>query len=404
MLRRTLLSTLFTLQVFAQTTHPLTAELQKARLAVTLKEGKLSGPGADLLLRELASAQFFLIGEEHGTAEMPRFTQALLEPAWKSGYRHVGFEVGPFGIATLRTYADIEAQLKRYPWSLPFVSWKEEAALYGAATKMGASIWALDQEFVFAGTQHLERLASMATTDAAREAVSKLLERSRAGDKVLFESRNPGKVFMLSATKEDLGALRAAFTGDAEAVRLIDALEESREIYALNSTSGWESNLERSLLMKRLFMQRYDAAVAKGESRPKVIMKLGATHTMRGRSMTGVFDLGNMLPELAAANGTRSFQLLVLPRGGFTNEYRPHSPDDSGKRAPYDPAKELPFDAKPLFDAAAATEWSLFDLRPLRVPLRRGKLGPLEPRFEDVLWGYDAVLIIPDVTPATLFE
>jgi hypothetical protein len=78
------------------------------------------------------------------------------------------------------------------------------------------------------------------------------------------------------------------------------------------------------------------------------------------------------------------------------------SADD--KRKAYDPAAALPFDGKPLFDAAPAGEWSLFDLRSIRVPLARRKLEPLEERFRNVLWGFDAVLVMPDVTPATLFD
>jgi hypothetical protein len=405
MLRPLVLTVLFTAQLFAQQApHPLTAELQKARLAVTLKDGKLSGPGAELLLQELAASQFFLIGEEHETAEIAKLATALLPAASKHGYRHVAFEIGPFSTARVRTYDDIEAFLKRYPWSMPFVSWKEEAELYDTATKLGATIWGIDQEFVLAGTANLEALVAMAKDDASRAAAMKLLERSRAGDAELVKTKSPGAVFMLSATAEDLAALRTAFAGNTDALRLIDALEESREIYALNRTSGWESNYKRSLLMKRLFADAYAAAVAKGEARPKVFVKLGATHTMRGRSMTGVYDLGSMVPELAFMNGTRSFSLLVLPRGGFVNSHRPFSPNADDKRTAYDPAKALPFDAKPLLDAAAGTVWSLFDLRPLRVPLRRNRLAPLEPRFEDVLWGYDAILVIPEVTPATLFE
>ncbi|HEY0159007.1 MAG TPA: hypothetical protein VGF28_17105 [Thermoanaerobaculia bacterium] len=397
------LTVLFTAQLFAQTPHPLTAELQKGRLAVSLKEGKLSGPGADLLRKELATTQFFLLGEEHATAEIARFATALLPAAWNEGYRHLAVEVGPFSTAQVGSYESIEAYLKRYPWSLPFLSWKEEAELYAAATKLGATIWGIDQEFILSATPHLERLVALAKDDAARAAAAKLLERSRAGDAEMLKTKSPATVFMFAAKAEDLAALRATFT-DPEALRLIDALEESRDIYTLGMTNGWQSNDRRAVMMKRLFAERYRAAVAKGEATPKVFVKLGATHTMRGRSMVGIYDLGNMIPELAAANGTRSFQIMVVPRGGFVNAHRPFSPNADDKRAAYDPAKDLPFDAKPLFDAVTGTEWSLFDLRPLRVQLHRGKLEPLEPRFRNVLWGYDAILVIPEVTPATLFE
>ncbi len=45
-------------------------------------------------------------------------------------------------------------------------------------------------------------------------------------------------------------------------------------------------------------------------------MKFGASHMMRGRTSTEVFDLGTLVPELAEIEGGRAFQLLVLPGTG----------------------------------------------------------------------------------------
>ncbi|HEX8253899.1 MAG TPA: hypothetical protein VF846_12155 [Thermoanaerobaculia bacterium] len=409
MLGRTLLSVLFAANVFAQTApHALTAELEKIRKPVVLKDGRLTGAGAELLQKELASTQFFLIGEEHGTAEVARLTTALLPEAWKNGYRHVAMEVGPHSLPYIDSLEAIEKFDAKYRWSYPFLNWKEEAELYAAAMKLGEgkrdTVWGVDQEFVLFATPHLERLVALAKNDAQRAVATKLLERSRAGEEEMFRTKSPAKLLMLSASAAEFEELRNAFGGgDAEALRLIDAMEESRQIYQLGSVSGWGSNDQRAHLIKRLFSESYANAVARGEAKPKVIVKMGATHTMRGRSMTGVFDLGSMLPELATVNGTRSFSLLVIPRGGFTNEHRPFSPNTEDKRAPYDP-KKLPFDGKPLFDAASASEWSLFDLRAIRGPLARKKLDPMDERLRNVLWGYDAVLIIPEATPATLFH
>ncbi|MDQ3282032.1 MAG: hypothetical protein M3Q69_11535 [Acidobacteriota bacterium] len=400
------------LALTASAQHPLTEALQKGRVAVTFEKGRVGGPGAELLRREIASTQFFLLGEEHGTADIAEFATALLPDAWKSGYRHVVMEVGPYSLERLEgkaPFAQVAEFNRRYPGALPFLSWKEEAQFYATAMQLNGgrrgTVWGIDQEFILSPTAHFERLVSLAPNAKARGVAEELLARSRAGEGEMRKTKNPGAVFFFNATTEDFAQLRTAFRGASPAaLQLIDALDESREIYRLNGTSGWESNQQRSLLMKRLFGEAYRAAVVNGEAKPKVFVKLGAYHVMRGRSLTGVYDIGTMLPELAAANGTRSFQLLVLPRGGYTNAHRPFSPNDDDKRAPYDPVKELPWDMKPILDAASPTEWSLFDLRPLRVPLARGKLGTLDPKLERLLWGYDAVLIVPEVRAATLFE
>jgi hypothetical protein len=409
MLNRTLLTVLFATSVFAQTPHPLTAELEKIRMPVSLKEGRLTGAGAELLHKELAATQFFMIGEEHGTAEIPRFHKALLQEAWKNGYRHVAIEVGPLSLARVASFEDAAKSNLEYPFGYPFLSWKEDAEVFDAAMKLGGgrrdTVWGIDQEFLFYATAHLARLVELAKTDAQRAAAMKALERSRAADAELLATRNPSKLMMLAAAAAELDELRTAFKGgDAAAVKLIEALDESRVIYQMHGVSGWQSNDTRAALIKRLFSDAYASAVARGEKHPKVMLRLGATHLMRGRSMTNVYDIGSMLPEVAALNGTRSFQILVIPKSGFTNEYRPMSQSADDKRKAYDPAKALPFDGKPLFDAAPAGEWSLFDLRAIRTPLVRKKLEPLEERLRDVLWGFDAILVMPDVTPATLFD
>jgi hypothetical protein len=44
--------------------------------------------------------------------------------------------------------------------------------------------------------------------------------------------------------------------------------------------------------------------------------KYGASHIVRGLSQTAVYDLGTLLPEIAAIEGGHSFSLLVLPGAG----------------------------------------------------------------------------------------
>ena len=54
--------------------------------AVQLVGGRLEGPGAQLLIDEGKEARFFLVGEEHGVAELPQVVQALLNELRPAGY------------------------------------------------------------------------------------------------------------------------------------------------------------------------------------------------------------------------------------------------------------------------------------------------------------------------------
>ena len=71
-------------------------------------DGRLSGAGAELLLAAGRDAQFFLIGEEHGVAEIPLVAAGLFRELAPAGYRHLAIETGEFMAAELnrRVLAD----------------------------------------------------------------------------------------------------------------------------------------------------------------------------------------------------------------------------------------------------------------------------------------------------------
>jgi hypothetical protein len=391
---------------------PLAVALTAHRLTLRLDEGKLSGPGADFLVAEGKDSQFFLIGEDHGGVESPRFAAAMYGALQPAGYRHVAVEAGPITGERLEGLATADAIGRfsvAHPFALPFFNWREEAEYLAAVVKSKPSgvkraVWGIDQEFVLSPSFHLERLAALAKTAKAKEAVAAMTARNLAGDKAMTEELNPTTVLLMKATPADFDALAAAFPDNAEAARIVRELRESAAIYQMYATGRqYDNNLTRSNLMKRNFRTFYDEAVAAGEKQPRVLLKFGMSHMLRGRSFVNVHDVGTMLPELAAMNGTRAFSVLVVYRQGAVNEFTPFSTDPNARAAAYDPvsSRNLFFDPKPLFDAADASEWTLFDFRALR-PLM-GKKLPMDEALARMVWGFDAMVVVPVVHPATLF-
>ena len=57
---------------------------------------------------------------------------------------------------------------------------------------------------------------------------------------------------------------------------------------------------------------------------------------------------------------------------------------------------------KPLLDAATPGEWTLLDVRPVRRFLNE-RYRDMDRGLIECLWGYDAVLVIPESNAATLF-
>jgi hypothetical protein len=62
----------------------------------TLDDGKLRGPGADWLVARGQESDHFLMGERHGTAEIPKVAATLYERLAQGGYGPVALDIGPF--------------------------------------------------------------------------------------------------------------------------------------------------------------------------------------------------------------------------------------------------------------------------------------------------------------------
>jgi hypothetical protein len=109
--------------------------------------------------------------------------------------------------------------------------------------------------------------------------------------------------------------------------------------------------------------------------------------------MTDTFDIGALLPELAALEGRPSFNVLILP--GVESQIARFNPADSS----YQPALAkdgYAADLEPLTNAAHADAFSLIDLRPLRPIV--GMSASSEALRRTVL-GFDALLVMSGSTP-----
>lgn len=393
----------------------LLAQLKAHSQPLVYREGQLTGAGADWLLREANRAQFCLIGEEHGFAENSLGAAALL--ARLEGYRYFAAEVGKLTATRLvnaarqRPVHDVLADFnRRYPFSLPFFNWREEGTLLATALAKPRGqmpqVWGLDQEFFFSPVYHFERLRELAPNEPARAVVREYAERTQHELARATASHNPSAAFIRTATPADFDRLDAAFgRQNAEARDILRALRESAEIYQKNARGEiYANNLQRSQLLKRNFMAYYRAAL-RTDRQPRVFFKFGAAHVMRGRNYVNVYDLGNLVSELAASQGTTSFHLLVLAAGGAHNKYLPFVGNEADKRRPLIPARVYGYGDLQAFVSLAATPgWQVVDLRPLRARISTRDLPTLPRGVLDILTGFDAVLLVDEAHPATLYE
>ncbi|MEX0645369.1 MAG: hypothetical protein WD076_08660 [Parvularculaceae bacterium] len=409
------LATLVSAPVGAQNTDQppiadrLKAAAQENRLTLDYDGQKFSGPAWEALLAEGRNAHFFLLGEEHGIAENPKLAAALFAALIPAGYTKIAIEVSPPMARELdRAAADggVEglARLFAQPGGVPaFFGMKEEAewlaAARAAAPPNEPLFWGADYEV--GGDRLLVRLLEgKRKPAAAKTALADLKAAQEASWAKFAETKSPQYIFTFSGDPALVRAVKDAWPKrDADAAWSLDTLEETLEINKLwVSRQGYASNERRSAFMRANFIRHWQAEKKSGRA-PKAFAKFGASHLVRGRNSSEVFDLGALLPEIAALEGGRTFHLLVLPgAGAMTAVFNPmewtYSPA---------PAKDgYAAGLAPIIGEAFPDAFTLIDLRPMRPILGRAR-ADTDPELMRIVHGFDAVLVMSGSTASANF-
>jgi erythromycin esterase-like protein len=258
---------------------------------MTFSDGQLSGPGADLLLREAASTQFFLLAEyvSHIDHATPLFMAALFQKLQPThGFNYVAVEQDPFGTQAVSTGAnrghiDRVADLaRRYPYAFTFVN-DEELRMFAEVGRASRGrwrpVWGVDQ--VFGATLPLEELRRLAPTPPAATAVDELLSEARRREVRVPDfgdwrgTRNPDHHYVAGESVRNVqrfANLRRLFNPrpGSRADELLRGLEVSSQVYSYNKRAdelspageplGYHSNFLREQLMKETFLHNYRQA------------------------------------------------------------------------------------------------------------------------------------------------
>jgi len=375
------------------------AQANRMRLAFDGK--RFSGAAYDWLLKRGSEAHAFLIGEEHGIAENPKLAAQLFAALVPHGYRHVAVEISPPMASTLdaalRNDGPAFQRLVTTAESrVPFFGMREEAQWLidarAAAPAGKPFLWGLDYD-IAADRYLIEQLNRRSKPPGASAALGQLRAASNASWARYAETHNPQFVYSFAGDPKTVQAVRAAWPKpDPSSDMILETLERTLEINAAWSAGkGYQSNQLRAQFMRSNLL-RYWRRTPPGE---RVFMKFGASHMVRGVSMSDVFDIGSLVPELVAERGGRSFHLLVLPGPGtqtanldptkFT--YVPGNRDEYGE-------------AMDIFDTSVLPgTFTLFDMAPLRPVARSSGSVPL-PLWR-VIHGFDAVLVMTGSHPSS---
>ena len=390
--------------------------LAATQFPLTVSPGGFAGAGARVLTQALDQAQFVALGEDHLTREIPLFASAVCDEMAPHGLNALALETSPsaaqFAEET-RTKKDGIARMtdlqRRFPESIAFLSARQEydfAAHCAAASKENSfKLWGLDQEFVGSAGWILHRMLETNPGPKATAAIHTMQRDEQVAVGEAMRTEDFSKLYLQSATDAQIAAAEPAILADGNprTRELFAQLTKSRSIYREHAGDFRVANGRRATLLKQNFLADYRVAELVSSHKPRVLAKFGDTHLYRGLNELHEGNLGSFLSEYADVSGSRSLHILVLGVQGEHAQYSKYG----------QPFKHSQFvlvndpDYKWMGPAVAARKyvsaggpWTLYDLRQLRF----GRVSNLDRDWERVVYGYDLLILIPEITPADLLQ
>lgn len=382
-------------------------ELRNVRYALRMEGGKITGSAAPVLEKAIAGAQFVLIGEDHITREIPQFTAAVCDDMAQERLDAMAIEVGPqvarfvsSSIGQADRLSRMTALTRRYPDSVAFQNIRQENDLVEhcaeAAHNSKFELWGLDQEFLGSAGWLLDLILATHPGATATAGLTRMKTEQQQDAEAAKKTADPSKLFLFAVSDDELSRESAllAREGNAAANELFGELVVSHQIYLKNEQGSPESNSLRARLLKENF--RKDLAALKSISgRPRVLAKFGEWHFYKGFNPLHQLDLGNYIAEIADGEGTSSLHICILGAKGTHRLYAGYGQPTSLEPFVMDEDKDYRW-LKAAVDNQLPNAWTLFDLRRLRFR----NLGPVDPDMERLIYGYDLLVIIPEITPA----
>ncbi|MFC6223488.1 hypothetical protein ACFP2F_09565 [Hymenobacter artigasi] len=364
---------------------------------LTAAKAQLSGTGWERLQASIAKSQFVLVGEDHGMAQIPQFTQAVARELQPAAFitEIDRYQAGALTRLTA-TPGPPTAYLKASPGALSFFSWEEEYELAQQLRAQKAQIIGIEQVGVFTPGRFFEQLANQVRSKTTRIYLQQRRVVYQQHDNE--QSRSGGHAYsMVIQHQSALDSLVAITKSESPEVRrMVQEYLLSYLIYK-DQVKGLDSHQARVNLMKRNLLEALrPLAPQPGQPLPRLLFKFGASHMARMLSpWAGITDVGNLAQNLADVQDARSLHLLVMGRQG--TQVGGFNPDDPSKNVvPFDISKETYL--KPFADITTGPAWQVFDLRPARRALLNDKLKLTDQMLVALLLGYDYFILIPNAT------
>ncbi|RQO74809.1 hypothetical protein DBR43_05350 [Pedobacter sp. KBW06] len=369
------------------------ADLARFNHYFEIKNDKLTGEGAQLLLSRMAESQFTMLGEQHAIAEISQLTNALLPHLSMQGYKNFVVEAGPKSVERMTTEIKEKGQLYDFnskyfkeTWGVPFVFFdgKEDETFLKTAIKNNFKLWGIDQEFLYSYSFLFDQMYELSKNKAQISPFYKTAKSFLLGEFKKSAASDDYKMFDRLLNNQEIKAFfEKAGSGNAAIKTIIASIIKSWEIYALYDNGKYAmSNSGRIAYMKSNFGKNYREMESKNKM-PKVFFKMGAVHLSLGINSLGLYDMGNMIKELSNLNDTKALSIICAPR--FQYEKDGTITDNINEEEP---------ELIPVYQNAAKERWTLVDNKSIE-NYYKGRKVKLSEALKNQISKYDFTLIPP---------
>jgi erythromycin esterase-like protein len=391
---------------YAQQDSTLTRLIRQHRTSFTPAGQQFTGPGWETLQHAISQSQFVLLGEEpHGAAEIPGLVDAVarvLHP------KALVAEISPYEAQQLNQLAAQPglptAYQQRYPFSLSFYSWTEEFELAQALQRRGVPVVGIDMLYVGNSGHLLAQMADLAHEPRVQRALRQMAQTYLTHDRLVYQPGSTTPFYLNTRSPAALDSLLALTTH--ESLPLQEMAKALATSYAISRTyqthtplpTGFSGHQARVNLLKRTLLSQLKPYQTGTTSRlPKLLFKFGTNHVGRDRALeSNIFDIGNLMANLADAQDSRSLHLLVVGQQGTQNTTDTF--DHAHNSSPLTPQDNAYLQ---VFFTQAGPAWQLVDLRPARQALLNHQVAVQNPLLERTLLNFDYLIVIPTVTASS---
>ncbi|WP_282042917.1 hypothetical protein [Winogradskyella flava] len=336
-----------------------------------IKDGKLKGKGKTFLTQEMASAQFTMLGEYHGSSRISEFTNTIIPILDSLNYKTMVLEVGPITGEILNSFeSNVEAKLKAIHnkyltraadgyvnTAIPFFDNKEDAQFLQTAKDRSWHIFGIDQEFFNSYIMLADHMFNNLPNTLQKKYQS-LFEDSKSELTQFYKDDEEDKrdFAVAISNSEKIGEFLDAMRLEVRNVEVLEALKRTTAIYLLYSQRQWyENNFTRIKYMKSQLKKGLDNLDFNlGED--KLLIKMGGYHMSKGFSPLGLYEVGNTLNEIAEFNGNIALNIGFMTRYYLENNALKDNSDSENKYYK---------NHKALLEMGKENQWVVIDLRPL---------------------------------------